>query len=295
MKDKCFDEGIIQAFFDGELESGLLEQVARHVSLCDPCAVMMSEIEAESASVSAAFEIENFELVPTERLRTKIFTEIAQFENGRSTWRQKAAALLGFSNGFGWSGPTLAAFASLVLVAGVVGVLLTSSPDVQNTKLASVQPPKPQADNKVQAPAPVIDTTGEQSAPAQSSSSPKIRQASAVEPKQSDFKVVRLGGITPAAGAEPQPLDGEERYLQTIRMLKTSVDDRKDATLKPSARASYERDLAVVDDAINKMQKAARKNPKDEAARQVLFASYQNKIDLLSAVSDKTELMASLR
>jgi hypothetical protein len=292
MRDKCFDEGIIQAFFDGELESGLLEQVARHVSDCEPCAFLMSEIEAESACVAAAFEIEDFELVPSERLRTKIFAEIAGLENGGS-WLQKAAAAFGFSKGFGWTNPSLMAFASLVLVVGVVAVLLTSKPDIQNQPVASSGGPKaPTVDTRGQTSPGAVDTAPE---PVIASSSPKIRQVSAAEVKQSDFKAVKLGGFTPAAAAEPQPLQGEERYLQTIKTLKSSVDDRKDTMLKPSAQVAYERDMAVVDDAINKMQKAARKNPKDEAARQVLFASYQNKIDLLSSVSDKTELMASMR
>jgi len=290
MRDKCFDEGIIQAFFDGELESGLLEQVARHVSDCEPCAVLMSDIEAESASVSAALEMQNFELVPTERLRTKIFAEIAEFENGSSSWLQKAAALLGFSRGFSWTNPSLAAFASLVLVAGVVAVLLTSKPAIrQNQPLASAETKTPVVDNKT--PEPGITETTPPSVI--NSSSPKVRQVSSVEPsKQSEFKVVKLVETQPL---EPQPLQGEERYLQTIRTLKNSVDERKETTLKPSAQVAYERDMAVVDDAINKMQRAARKNPKDEAARQILFASYQNKIDLLSSVSDKTDLMASLR
>jgi len=65
--------------------------------------------------------------------------------------------------------------------------------------------------------------------------------------------------------------------------------------LKPSALVSYERDMAVVDDAIKKLQKAARKNPKDEGSKQILLASYQNKIDLLNSVSQKEELMATLR
>jgi hypothetical protein len=53
--------------------------------------------------------------------------------------------------------------------------------------------------------------------------------------------------------------------------------------------------MAVVDDAINKMRNEVKKNPKNESAKQVLYASYQNKIDLLNSVSRKEELMASLR
>jgi hypothetical protein len=289
MREKCFDEGMIQAFFDGELESGLLEQVARHVSDCNGCAMMMGDIEAESASVAAAFEIENFELVPTERLRTKIFTEIAELENGRTSWLQKAAAAFGFSKGFKWTSPSVAAFASLIFVIGVVALVLTSTRQETVIKNPVASAAKPvQRDPAPQDPA---TTAAAPSLPAEAveNPSPKFRQASYVEPK------IAAGPETKRIAAESQPLDDEQRYLQTIATLKKSVDNRKDNMLKPSALVAYERDMAVVDDAIKKLQKAARKNPRDEASKQILLASYQNKIDLLSAVSDKTELMATLR
>ncbi len=302
MRDKCFDEGMIQAFFDGELESNQLELVARHVSGCDPCAVLMSEIEAESASVAAAFEIENFELVPTERLRTKIFAEIAEFDNGGSSAIQKtlrkAAAALGFSRGFRWTSPSVAAFASLVLVAGVVTFLVMSRPDVSEKLVADNSPkvavPAVSRDsNSGNTVAPPVTSGREPAIEAGSSDRPVLqaRKVAFVQPKPVDS----TERIDLPRTVESQPVEGEERYLQTIKTLKSSVDTRKEDTLKPSALVAYERDMAVIDDAISKMQKAARKNPKDEAAKQILFASYQNKIDLLSAVSDKTELMASLR
>jgi hypothetical protein len=52
--------------------------------------------------------------------------------------------------------------------------------------------------------------------------------------------------------------------------------------------------MAVVDDAIAKMRKVVQKNPKNESAKQVLYTSYQNKIDLLNSVSQREELVASL-
>ena len=72
MREKCFDEGIIQAFLDGELASDLLENVARHVSLCNNCAVLMAEAEEESAFAFSVIEQEFNTLVPTQRLWTKI-------------------------------------------------------------------------------------------------------------------------------------------------------------------------------------------------------------------------------
>jgi hypothetical protein len=293
MKEKCFDEGMIQAFFDGELEAGVLEQVARHVSDCDPCAMLMSEIEAESASVTAAFEIENFELVPTERLRTKIFAEIAEFDNASASWLQRAAAALGFSGGFKWTGPSVAAFASLVLVAGVVAILITSKPNVADQPIAQTIRNIPvEVNPQIAATLPQLSAAGQVSDRAPSDTV-IARKAVYIAPRISTDadRVVARDAVV----SESQPLQGEERYLQTIKTLRNAVDTRKEDTLKPSALVAYERDLAVIDDAISKMQKAARKNPKDEAAKQVLFSSYQNKIDLLSAVSDKTELMASLR
>ncbi|PYT00558.1 MAG: hypothetical protein DMF63_08310 [Acidobacteria bacterium] len=90
-------------------------------------------------------------------------------------------------------------------------------------------------------------------------------------------------------------LPGEESYVRTISDLKQNVDAQKDSVMTPSSRVSYERDMAVVNDSIKRMRDAVKKNPRNQAARQVLYSSYQNKIDLLNSVSQREELMASLR
>ena len=89
-------------------------------------------------------------------------------------------------------------------------------------------------------------------------------------------------------------LPGEESYVRTIATLARSVEGQKDTTMRPSERVAYERDMAVVNDSIAKMRQEVKKNPKNESAKQVLYSSYQNKIDLLNSVSQKEELMASL-
>ena len=103
--------------------------------------------------------------------------------------------------------------------------------------------------------------------------------------------VYRTNVTTSSDGYMP----GEESYVKTISILSKSVDEQKDSVMRPSERISYERDMAVVNDAIAKMKTAVKKNPRDESAKQVLYSSYQNKIDLLNSVSQKEELMASLR
>jgi hypothetical protein len=134
-------------------------------------------------------------------------------------------------------------------------------------------------------------------------SAPQIRRGFQVE--NANFNVNKQKKVTPNSpnqnqGAEAQPvvyepLPGEESYIKTIATLERTVDDKKDEVLKPSSRLAFEKDLALVNDAISKMKAQVKKNPKNEAAKQVLLASYENKIDLLNSVAGKTELMASMR
>lgn len=91
------------------------------------------------------------------------------------------------------------------------------------------------------------------------------------------------------------PSSGEGGYVTTISALSRTVEGKMDGALRPSQRVAFERDMAVIDDAIAKMKKEVKRNPKNETARQVLYASYQNKIDLLNSVAQKEELMASIK
>jgi hypothetical protein len=100
---------------------------------------------------------------------------------------------------------------------------------------------------------------------------------------------------TAPAAANAAYMPGEESYIKTISSLTKVVADKKDTSMRPSQRVAYERDMAVVDDAIAKLRKEVRKDPRNESAKQVLYTSYQNKIDLLNSVSQREELMASIR
>ena len=65
----------------------------------------------------------------------------------------------------------------------------------------------------------------------------------------------------------PQYLDGEESYVTTIARLEKTVNENKEEVLNASARFSYEKDLAVVDDTIEKMRRQVKKNPKNDDAK----------------------------
>ncbi len=301
MRDKCFDEGVIQAFLDGELAAELSENVARHVALCDDCAILLAEAEDETAFAFSVLESELNTLVPTQRLWSKINDSIGKEE--KSFW-QKVYAFV--------SNPTSIAFASMLVVFAVfVGTLnLQQTGKPENSVARSVQ-------TKQSAVLPASETKINIAQTPQTADLPEIKITEAKQSK-TDYQVV----ITKFEKAERSPkinkqpnsntktpdiepnyeprmasenLSGEDTYLKTIAALTKTVDNRKGETLKPSARFAFEKDLAVIDDAILMMQKEVKKNAKNEVAKEMLRASYQNKIDLLNSVSEKSELMASLR
>jgi anti-sigma factor RsiW len=316
MTEKCFDEGTIQAFLDGELETDLLESVARHTAACEVCAFMMQEAEAESSFAFSALGEEFNSLVPTERIRTNLYDAISQIEKPRqSLWSRI------FGEGFSFSNPSILAFASLLLVFGLFTTLYVKRGS-QNTSTDTIaKAEQPTASAPVVSNLPVInqtsDTTGNQTITTarigNQTEQPKVerptyRLSGEHQPtiQKAGYKIERNVPEARRPDANRQPkvkneretiregLPGEESYVKTIATLTDNVESRKDNVLRPSERVAFEKDLAVVNDAISKMQKEVRKNPRNEAAKQVLKSSYQNKIDLLNSVAEKSELMAAL-
>ncbi len=301
MTEKCFDIGTIQAFLDGELSSDKMESVSRHITVCDDCAISMAEAEEESAFAFSALEQEFDTLVPTQRLWAKINNSIEKEK--KSFWKPIFAF---FSN------PTVAAFASLLIVVGFFAAMLNLKTDAptdfvaQNVSISESIVP-------ISIPhKPIIQTPFENNKSDNKSEifSAKSRNGtSEVRAVKADFvknegkpiKKVKSNSAMemPIENSGKRTADenvlGEESYVKAIATLTETVNNGKDEVLKPSARFAFERDLAVTDDAIKKMSVEVKRNPKNEAAKQILRASYQNKIDLLNSVAEKTELMASLK
>lgn len=307
MTEKCFDIGTIQAFLDGELASDLSGKVACHAAACDACAMMLAEAEEETALAFSALDEEFNTFVPTNRLWTKINDSI---EGEKKTFWQTVVAR--FSN------PTVAAFAGLVIVAGLFVAM--SSVKTDNNFIAESVPDKQKGTSLI---------FKEDSLPI-AQQNPQVKPAGSVKIssanddknefdkiEKNEFKIVKASfseketvrqsikskksnivnerNPKSPADAASENLSGEDSYVTTIATLEKTVDGSKDEVLKPAARFAFERDLAVTDDAIKKMKAEVRKNPKNEAAKDVLRVSYQNKIDLLNSVAEKSELMASLK
>jgi hypothetical protein len=95
--------------------------------------------------------------------------------------------------------------------------------------------------------------------------------------------------------AESNPLPGEVSYLKTIASLSSVIEANGEGVLRPSMRTEYERNLALVNHAIEATRRTARRNPKDPDAAEFLYSSYQNKIDLLSTVAEQGQMVAVAR
>jgi len=296
MTEKCFDIGTIQAFLDGELLSEKSESVARHISFCNSCAGLLAEAEEESAIAFSALEQEFNTLVPTQRLWTKINDSIGREK--KSFWESVFAFALQ---------PSTAAFAGLLFVAALFVALLSMKTDEpknyvnlnnENKQSITFTASPIQEPTSVTAPQKLsVRNNVENAKFNQAKNDYRVTKTNFVknEIKKSNVKRDPRKTTDEQLRTTDKPLSGEESYIKTIATLTESVKNRKDEVLNPSARFALERDLAVTDDAIKKMRLEVKQNPNNEAAKQILRASYQNKIDLLNSVADKNELMASIK
>ena len=302
MKGKCFEIGTIQAFLDGETTPEVSVRLTNHVASCDACARMMAEADEENAAVFLTLERELNTLVPTQRLWSRI-NDTIEVEKSRVPAWHKVLVYIRVS----LANPSIATAAGILLILGMFAMVITiqDGRTVPSGEVARTQPPSqpaPAAD--AQNDAPVVDVVGEgMTIPNPSGKSIQVKAsnlkshemkalAASVNPQQ---RVIAPQNAVYTTPINDQYLPGEETYIKTISDLKQNVDTQKDAVMTPSSRVSYERDMAMVNDSIKRMREVVKKNPRNPAARQVLYSSYQDKIDLLNSVAQREELMASLR
>jgi hypothetical protein len=294
MMKNCFDIGKIQSFLDGELDTKLSELVSEHIGLCDECANLLATAEEESAFAFTALENEFNVPVPTQRLWTKINQEI---KSERPKFWHTIWANFSFRN------PSLLALASLLLIFGTFAMFWNSDKSKVNSPAGIETVIVKKEEVKITEPSIVvkpvdkpIPTTFPSKFPISNATKfASLKTKVLITKPEITYKKIEAKKLTTKNQSSSELVNGEDSYIKTIATLSQNVDSNKDAAMKPSARIDYERNIAMVDSAISTMQKKARKNPKDIGAKQVLFSSYQNKIDLLSSVTEKTELMVTLR
>jgi len=291
---ECLDEGVLQSYFDGELNRQTAEGVALHLAACVGCTQAWRELESEDLLLSAALEPEFSASVPTERLRQRIDAAIA----GRSVAGAEQAKVVAQPGGmsaipagrgwvkaiadlftiapqraFGYAG----AVAVILLAAVMGGIYWQQGPGAKVTRGTIAGsggfqiPVMPIAAPQVNSNADSTQQNRNQQQLATAVTNKRNPSTNLNQPGKSDH--VRL-------------LPGERSYLKTIATLSATLNAESSRQMKPALQAEYERNLAMVDQAIAATRSAAKVNPNDPDAADFMFAAYQSKIDLLNQVAD---------
>jgi hypothetical protein len=308
---KHIDIGTIHAFLDGELSGERLEFAASHFSICDACSNLMLEAENETDAVMQAFSIENAYAVPTQRIWARINNEIDQLDSIPASAMQPVSI---WQTAFGWLGlsrlpqfaaPTagLALGAALIAFFSFSGIFRQANPENNSPIIAQNENPS----------STIVDVKPTDSNPSvePQTSTPSVTIKNEAQKRPGGFETVKANyrveakprvvapkiiKNSPVRNADLNaPLVEERLYLDAINDLSQTVASSDETAMRPSFRVEYEQNAAMIDKAIEKMQRQVRRNPNDENAKRILFASYQNKIDLLNTVAEKSQLMATIR
>jgi anti-sigma factor RsiW len=304
MMKRCLDEGILQAYVDGELSPAEMSEAASHLAACEACAASLVAAESESAFFSAAFAPDGSVSVPTEALRARINAVVAQLESApaadstRTRGWSLGGLLSSLSPSFKFTPQSAAAFASLLAVVAFALIYFAvnrqpnkpagSNQNVIAKNEAPTQPPTPQAGRPADNDQPRdsnVENNGSQP-PAQRN---QIIRASYRRPR-----VGSRANERPATEQQkaPQLLPGEKDYQEAIASLEKTIKLGGDAALKPALRVDYERNLAILDNAIAQTRQVAAQNPKDKDAAGFLMSAYQSKVELLTKIADQTQIAA---
>lgn len=280
---RCLDESELQGYFDGELSIERMERVTSHLAACVTCAAAAREVEEETALLTTALAAEFETSVPTQQLRQRIDRAILgeRVEFARTTERRSALAAF-FSGLLNFGTQRTLGYASLaVLIAfgAMIGFLnLRTEPSIPEDQAVVSTPSTPIA---VPADTVAVENPDKER---KSVADPVIVNASDDGSPRVDRKR-RNKASAPPVPAPVKLLPGERSYLQAIARLDSTIESNKRA-MRPSLRAEYERNLAVVDRAIAATRSAAKSNPNDPDAADFMFAAYQSKVDLLNTIAD---------
>ncbi len=307
---ECLDEGTLQSYADGELSLEMTEAVLMHIGACAVCAGAAREAESESAILMAALAPEMSVSVPTARLRARLEEAIIaeqpqqtrplREDSGSSRLRSWFAALvapLAFAPRQAIGFASLAAVVALALIFSAVYLRRSGSEYAQGETASA-----PVAFSIPELRAPQINVSvPEEQTPVEQVIRVKhqIKSAAPLVRKNMQSNRETIASNSPETKSSAAPADtllpGERSYLTAIASLTTTLETSGEAALKPSLRVEYERNLAVVDQAIEETRRVARSNPNDEDAANFLLVAYQSKVDLLNTVAEQARLSAAVR
>ncbi len=306
---ECLEEATIQAYVDGELSPEAAQKVTAHAAACAACRAALDEAENELAFMAAAFEPEMSLPVPSERLRERLDAAIGELRSQESAHQRPSSSglkswLSSLAGAFDFTPRHAMGFASLVAIIAFTAIFVVISQRGRENQGRLSSAADRRQEIKLNA---EIENAGEDAGARKGVSNSTVgeRERGPVRYSSAYVKSRRgnSSGIRPRANvlgagalvAESKPLPGELSYLKTIASLKSVIEANGESALRPSMRTEYERNLALVDHAIEATRKTARRNPKDPDAAEFLYSSYQNKIDLLSTVAEQGQMVAVAR
>jgi hypothetical protein len=322
MMNDCFDEATLQAYLDGELEPDRAGEAAAHLASCASCAASARAATQEFAMFANAFGADEPLSVPTERLRARIDAAVAELQPTRvvaaaipstSIVERLRAFTSSLAASLAFTPRQATAFASFAVAAGLLAIIFyvfrpqASTPRVNESSRQEIASAAPSQQN-VQGGA-IQNDEGKGSHNSDSAGSLNARhnneaasargvnRATAQPASFKPLRGARENGVhyvmtkandEIAAGGALLPV--EKSYVSAIASLKSSIDQQGTRVMTPTLRAEYERNLAVVDHAIVASRVAARRDPADKGAQEFLRTAYQDKLDLLHAVADQTQI-----
>jgi anti-sigma factor RsiW len=281
MKNNCIDENVLHSYLDGELSPAALATVRTHLASCKECAVNLRRAEDEIAFFTTAFGDDPLINVPTERLRARLDTSIAEVNRPIVT-----------KDGFG---------SRLLTWIGAIGTLISVRPQLAfgyasvaiivlcGAIFAGVYFKNQPSKNYEQRPA-LMAAGGTPTQP-----------SVVVNPSESPLPVSTpdRGNSQRAQGPPHKPrtrsIPGEKSYLNAIASLESAIHARGDSAMQPALRVEYEKNRQLIDQAISQTRGAAIRQRGDSNATEFLFAAYQSKVELLTAVADRAQLVAVAR
>jgi len=275
----CLDDEALQSFFDRELPSEVMEDVARHLASCASCAQAASEVEQENRLFITALVPEMSAAVPTERLHARITAAVVELNSPAPARAERTRWSQAFTNFFDFTPRRAAVFASILVILVLGSILLSIGLRSRSNQEATMTTPAP-------TPSTVVlkdDVAEARPIPAPTSLASDKIQHPALHPKRSRA-VAPPQREDQVAGVQLIP--GEKSYLRTIAELDAGLKQNHRQTVTPTARGEYERNLKLVDYAIAATRSKAKRNPNDPDAAEFMFAAYQSKINLLSTVSE---------
>lgn len=303
MRDSCLREETLQSYFDGELAAAKLQDAAAHLARCAACAQRAREIESEIAMVSDLFARQTPLNVPTESLRARLDASIRELQSSPSlasagteraqlpvkTWRAVLAGLFAIPQRRPAVFASLVAFVALAVIFAATFLQQTGPKVAQtNTARADAAPPRDLVAQEtlnnnrtiaVASPPSPFSVNSDDVQPTKARYAARGKRTSGRRMVLENANGLRLAALA---------LPGEQGYLRAISSLTTVIEAGGERAMRPALRAEYERNLAVVDQAIAATRAEASRKPNDPVAADFVLSAYQSKIDLLNAVASET-------